>query len=147
MKRVGPETKLLTNIPGFREGGFVLGNVMVGCTQKTHVWNGTHGTPEKEAIALKELETIGIGTSDKLPFRHPTCHSPSCLEFAAPLPGYFRSHMPDSPNLTPIISEMVVFNFSGQSGTGKTVTTRAAAGLFGPPISLPNGISAVVVLR
>ncbi len=52
-----------------------------------------------------------------------------CVALAGPLPKYVLDRCQKR-----LVSETAIFNFSGESGTGRSSVNRAAAGTFGPPV-------------
>jgi hypothetical protein len=58
------------------------------------------------------------------------------IALAACLPGYVRQKMLSSKQIGPLLSETAVFNFAGESGTGRTVLSQAASGIIGSPAAI-----------
>lgn len=129
IKRMPQAPLTLAMKPGFRDEGFVLGKCMLGTARGTFRWKSSadsRGVGEigdrrgKRADWNRDVGEVALKSSS-LTFG-------ICTALAAPLQTYVQ----ERANVR-LLSETAVFNLSGESGSGKTNTVRAAAGTFGPP--------------
>ena len=130
LRKMPPKPLTLAMKPGLRGGdGFVLGPVMLGTAKGRFRWQSHPTTADSGEIGDRsgsyvdwEFEVGDLARkSSFLTFA-------LCLPMACPLPSYVLANSQQR-----LLSETAVFNFSGESGSGKTSVVRASAGVFGPP--------------
>ncbi len=129
LKTLPSKPLILAMKPGFRDDGFVLGVRMLGSARGRYRWRTGESSDEIGEIG----EWLGDRQSWNCDVGEIALKS-SYLTFAmgAGLAACLPSYVYASTN-APLLSETAVFNFSGESGSGKTVVTEAIAGLCGPP--------------
>ena len=121
-----------TTKPGFTETGkgFVLGARMVGDAVDRYLWLGEeHSTLGQTSGTLDGWdEEVG-----KL-LQYSTFATLAVLVvLASPIPAYILSRKSEDPNWRPVVSETAIFNFAGESASGKTLASAIAASLSGGP--------------
>lgn len=126
LKQLSPKPLTLAMKPGFRNrDGFVLGSRMLGTAKGNFLWNRHAERDIGDGCGSRAAWNCDVGlvalNSTYLTFA-------LCVALAAPLPTYALDRRQKR-----LVSEAAVFNFSGESGSGKSSINRAAAGTFGPP--------------
>ena len=126
LKERSPKPLTLAMKPGFRNrDGFVLGSRMLGAAKGNFLWY-PHAEDE---IGDRRGNYAGWKRDVGLVALHSTYLTFGlCVALGAPLPTYVLDRCQKR-----LVSETAVFNFSGDSGSGKSSINRAAAGTFGPP--------------
>jgi hypothetical protein len=122
------EPLILAMKPGFRDDGFVLGTRMLGSAKGRYRWRTTD--------LGQGIGEVGDRQGDRESWNRDVgkvARKSSYLTFAisAGLAACLPSYVLDRTK-TPLLPETAVFNFSGDSGSGKTVLDAAIAGLVGP---------------
>jgi Domain of unknown function (DUF927) len=129
LRNVPPKPLTLAMKPGLRgRNGFVLGKVVLGTAKGRFRWRphtiGNSGEIGDHAGSDVDWES-NVGN---LALKSGFLTFGLCVPLACPLPSYVLANSRQR-----LLSEAAVFNFSGESGSGKTSIVRAAAGVFGPP--------------
>jgi Domain of unknown function (DUF927) len=134
LNRMSPEPLILAMKPGFRDDGFILGNVMLGSARGKYRWNSSAQHLGAEDIGDRHGNRDAWGRDVGKTARKSSYLSCGLLiQLAGCIPSYIEWRMKGTTGLTPILSETATFNIEGESGSGKTNIARAAAGLIGPP--------------
>jgi hypothetical protein len=129
LRNMPPKALTLAMKPGLRgRDGFVLGKVMLGTAKDRFRWRpqATSDSGEIGDRAGSDVDwEFDVGD---LALKSSFLTFGLCVPLACPLPSYVLANSQQR-----LLSETAVFNFSGESGSGKTSIVRAAAGVFGPP--------------
>ena len=134
LNRMSPKPRILAMKPGFRDDGFILGKVKLGSARGRYRWNssaqhlGAQDIGDRHGNRDAWVQDVG-----KVAVRSSSLSCGLMIGLASCIPGYIAWRMRGSAHLTPLISETAIFNFEGESGSGKTNIARAVAGLIGPP--------------
>ena len=126
--------RILAMKPGFRKDGFILGKRMLGSARSKYRWQSQEQNLKAQDIGHRR----GNPDAWARDVGEVALHSSSLttgllIALASCVPSYFEWRMKRAPDLKPLLSETASFNFEGESGSGKTNISRAAAGLIGPP--------------
>ena len=129
LKAMPPTLLILALKPGLRgSDGFVLGRRMLGTAIGKFRWRSPTTADQGEIGNRSGTHEDWNEIVGKIALKSTFLTFGLCLPLACPLPGYVLAHRQQRS-----LSETAVFNFSGDSGSGKTSIARAAAGVFGPP--------------
>src|ERR1035437_4855678 len=126
LKQRLPEPLTLAMKPGFRNrGGFVLGSQLLGTAKGSFWWDhhAEYDIGDRCGGRAAWNHDVGKVAADSTYLTFALC-----VTLGAPLPTYVLDRCQKR-----LVSETAVFNFSGESGSGKSSINRAAAGTFGLP--------------
>ena len=134
LARTQTEPRILAMKPGFREDGFILGKRRLGSARSKYRWKSQEQNLKAQDIGHRR----GNPDAWARDVGEVALHSSSLttgllIALASCVPSYIEWRMKRAPDLKPLLSETASFNFEGESGSGKTNISRAAAGLIGPP--------------
>ena len=123
---------IATSKPGFTDTGkgFVLGVQMFGDAANRYLWIGDDDSTLGQTCGTREGWNEEVG---KL-LQYSSFATIAVLTvLASPIPAYVLLRKSEDPRWRPAVSETAIFNFAGDSGSGKTLATAIAASLSGDP--------------
>jgi hypothetical protein len=124
--------RIATSKPGFTDTGkgFVLGPQMLGDAVKRYLWLGEDDSTLGQTSGTREGWNEEVG---KL-LQYSSFATIAVLTvLASPVPDYIGLRKSEDPRWRPAVSEPAIFNFAGESASGKTLAISIAASLSGDP--------------
>jgi hypothetical protein len=123
---------IATTKPGFTDTGkgFVFGAQMVGDAAERYLWVGDNYSTLGQTLGTREGWNEEVGRL----LQYSSFATIAVLTvLASPVPAYVLLRKSEDPAWRPAVSETAMFNFAGDSGSGKTLAIAIAAGLSGDP--------------